>query len=210
MKSASSRVFSTLDADVTLCLPIRVIIVRVIFLCMLLGLAATTSVLADPPHATAGADFAVADDKINNNSSAIDNVVSVIASIQTETPTSLALLDGEILFGLGDFELTAQGRDSLQRLIAKLQRFDRILSIRIIGHTDDVGDPSFNQRLSERRANWIKEHFSQTYPDTHILTVGAGETAPLVSNSTGLGRKRNRRVEVQVIATGKASLLNGE
>jgi len=92
----------------------------------------------------------------------------------------------------------------LVSLVKQLDQFDQIISIRIIGHTDNVGSIEINQELSERRANWIKQNFVSRYPQTHILTIGAGESSPVVSNATREGRARNRRVEIQIIATGKS------
>ena len=120
-----------------------------------------------------------------------------------EYPSSLALLDGEILFGFGEFELTEEGQASLQHLLVELERFTGILSIRIIGHTDSAGPAAANLALSQRRADWIRDQFLARYPNVHIRSIGAGESVPITSNRTWLERQRNRRVEVQVIATGE-------
>lgn len=127
-------------------------------------------------------------------------VTSLTAS---ESPSSLALLDGEILFGFGEFELTEGGQASLQHLLVELERFTGILSIRIIGHTDSAGPAAANLALSQRRADWIRDQFLARYPNVHIRSIGAGESVPITSNRTWLERQRNRRVEVQVIATGE-------
>lgn len=178
---------------------------RAFISCLLFVIATANTALAVPPDAGNREQFTVVPLHSSNNApGALDNVPES-SSIYRDTHRSLALLDGEILFGSGDFELTPEGRLSLDRLINKLQKFDAILSIRIIGHTDDAGDEDFNLSLSQRRAEWIKARFIYRHPEAQIWAVGAGESAPLVSNATSAGRERNRRVNVQVIATGKAS-----
>lgn len=118
------------------------------------------------------------------------------------TASTLALLDGDVLFGAGETQLTIEGQKSLDSLTRTLRTFDGILSIRIIGHTDDRGDAQANAALSQRRADWLALHFIREFPGTHILSLGAGESIPLTSNTTAEGRARNRRVQVQVIASG--------
>ncbi|MFK7994156.1 MAG: OmpA family protein [Granulosicoccus sp.] len=115
---------------------------------------------------------------------------------------SLALLDGDVLFGRGELQLTVEGKRSLESLTQTLLRFDGILSIRIIGHTDDSGDEKTNMALSQRRADWLAKHFKRYFPGAHILSLGAGGSIPLANNLSAAGRARNHRVQVQAIASG--------
>jgi len=65
------------------------------------------------------------------------------------------------------------------------------------GHTDSVGSDSYNQRLSERRANAVKNDLiSRGVPASQLTAVGYGETRPVASNDTAEGRAANRRVEI--------------
>lgn len=116
---------------------------------------------------------------------------------------SLALLDADIVFaGKGDMRLSPEGYESLRQLTLTLERFAGILSIRIIGHTDDVGEEAINHRISQQRADWIKNHFKTRFPRAHIMSLGAGESIPYASNHNDAGRARNQRVQIQVIASG--------
>lgn len=66
------------------------------------------------------------------------------------------------------------------------------------GHTDSVGSQSYNQALSERRANSVKAYFVQKGVEASgISAVGYGKDRPRVDNSTAEGRKLNRRVEIK-------------
>ena len=122
------------------------------------------------------------------------------------TANSLALVDAEILFaGKDKVRLTKEGNQSLSDLTLKLQRLAGILSIRIIGHTDDTGDEATNQQLSQQRADLIKRHFQTLFPEVHIMSLGAGESIPFAGNHTDVGRARNQRVQIQVIATGSVA-----
>jgi len=72
--------------------------------------------------------------------------------------------------------------------------------IDVVGHTDSVGSDSYNQALSERRANSVANYFrsSGVHP-ARIAAYGMGETQPIAPNSTSEGRQMNRRVELRII-----------
>ena len=66
------------------------------------------------------------------------------------------------------------------------------------GHTDSVGSVAYNQALSERRANSVKNYFvKKGIAAGSITAVGYGKTKPRASNATAEGRKLNRRVEIK-------------
>jgi outer membrane protein OmpA-like peptidoglycan-associated protein len=72
----------------------------------------------------------------------------------------------------------------------------------IVGHTDQVGSASYNQSLSERRGKAAAEYLAtHGVVRTRIGTRGMGETDPIASNDTELGRQKNRRVEVAIYAS---------
>ena len=112
----------------------------------------------------------------------------------------IAILGGQALFQSASAELQAAGYAALDKLVADLARFESIMSIRVIGHTDSVGSTESNLRLSYKRALTIKRHLANFFPNTNLVATGAGETQPIALNSTVEGRQRNRRVEIQIIA----------
>jgi len=72
--------------------------------------------------------------------------------------------------------------------------------IRIDGHTDSVGTKEYNQALSERRANAVREYLvSQGVPADRLTTRGFGLTQPAYSNETAEGRAGNRRTELTAV-----------
>jgi outer membrane protein OmpA-like peptidoglycan-associated protein len=67
----------------------------------------------------------------------------------------------------------------------------------VVGHTDNVGTDSYNQRLSERRALSVAQYLeSRRVNGVRLATAGKGETQPVAPNSTESGRQANRRVEI--------------
>jgi OOP family OmpA-OmpF porin len=71
-----------------------------------------------------------------------------------------------------------------------------------VGHTDNIGTFEYNQKLSERRANAVKEYLvSKGIEKNRIYTEGKGEKQPVADNKTSEGRAKNRRVEVEVVGT---------
>ncbi len=76
------------------------------------------------------------------------------------------------------------------------------MTIMIEGHTDSTGPEAYNQALSERRANSVKDYMVEGGVDAgRMETVGKGESEPVADNGTREGRAQNRRVELTV--TGK-------
>mgnify|MGYP000303673796 CR=1 FL=1 len=72
-------------------------------------------------------------------------------------------------------------------------------SILVAGHTDSVGNDSYNQGLSERRAYSVKNFLSQGgVASGRVQAVGFGERHPIADNSSASGREANRRVELEL------------
>ncbi|HHJ15847.1 MAG TPA: hypothetical protein ENJ80_04030 [Gammaproteobacteria bacterium] len=105
------------------------------------------------------------------------------------------------LFERRSAEITPAGEKLLKKNIEEGRaRFKRAIYIEVVGHTDDVGDNDYNQKLSEQRAEAVGRYLVEAGIDPNkILMVGAGETAPIASNTTPEGRAENRRVEVLVL-----------
>ncbi len=82
--------------------------------------------------------------------------------------------------------------------IIKLMKANPDLRVEIQGHTDSVGDRSYNQRLSERRAETVKAYLALYGIDLGRMTVrGFGPNQPVADNDTEEGRALNRRVELK-------------
>jgi outer membrane protein OmpA-like peptidoglycan-associated protein len=73
------------------------------------------------------------------------------------------------------------------------------LKIEVDGHTDNVGGDEYNQRLSEERAEAVRDYLvAQGVSRSSVNAIGFGKTHPVASNDTASGRQQNRRVEIVV------------
>jgi OOP family OmpA-OmpF porin len=73
------------------------------------------------------------------------------------------------------------------------------VTVEIAGHTDSVGNATYNRELSERRANSVRKFFLDNgVAASRLKAVGYGEQQPIADNLTEAGRARNRRVELRV------------
>ena len=88
--------------------------------------------------------------------------------------------------------------DQLDEVLAKVEASPGDERLRIIGHTDSIGTDSYNQGLSERRANSVADYLIQKgFPASKLSVSGMGESEPVADNSTRAGRAMNRRVEIK-------------
>lgn len=113
-------------------------------------------------------------------------------------PTHKTELPGHLCFELNSTHLTADGTDLLAQVAAML-RTSPTASVTIVGHTCNVGEESYNQWLSLRRAESVRDTLQQEYGITNPISVeGKGSGEPKESNETRQGRQANRRVEVYI------------
>jgi outer membrane protein OmpA-like peptidoglycan-associated protein len=110
-------------------------------------------------------------------------------------------LTNDILFDFNSASLRPESRATLRDLAANFQRYPDE-EIGVEGHTDNVGDDAYNQRLSEQRAYSVKDYLvGEGVPSSRVTATGYGESRPKESNNTPEGRQLNRRVEIHIRAT---------
>jgi len=108
-------------------------------------------------------------------------------------------LTSEALFDHDKSNLKPAGRAQLDALADKISKDERVVDVKIIGHTDSDGTEAYNQALSLRRANSVRDYVIEKGVNPNIISVtGMGESQPVADNSTKAGRALNRRVEVMV------------
>ena len=99
-------------------------------------------------------------------------------------------------FAFNQATLTPEGQTKVRGVAATLNRY-RDRGIEVGGYTDSSGDDARNQRLSERRAEAVKQILVQSgVSASRITTTGYGAANPVASNATAEGRAQNRRVEI--------------
>ncbi|MCA1778574.1 MAG: OmpA family protein [Xanthomonadaceae bacterium] len=116
-----------------------------------------------------------------------------------ETDRGVVITLGDVLFEVGKSELLDSGKQSLQDVIELLEN-ESDKNIRIEGHTDSSGPAALNLRLSEQRAQAVRDALIELGVDAgRLQAVGMGEDFPISSNETEQGRSSNRRVDVIVL-----------
>lgn len=104
-----------------------------------------------------------------------------------------------ILFDSGSDRLTPSSRDLLESLVNPLRVVCPDTAIAIYGHTDAIGNPADNIRLSEQRAKAVADLLVTKGVSRERMTVeGFGAGRPIADNATAEGRARNRRIEIKL------------
>jgi outer membrane protein OmpA-like peptidoglycan-associated protein len=107
-------------------------------------------------------------------------------------------VDSEVSFDFAKADIKPSFEPSLDKLATLIRKYDRTI-VHVVGHTDSIGSDSYNQELSERRAESVVNYLAYRGVDTRRLrTEGRGEREPRADNATEAGRQLNRRVEVFV------------
>jgi outer membrane protein OmpA-like peptidoglycan-associated protein len=115
-----------------------------------------------------------------------------------DTARGLIVNMSDVLFDTASYTLKPGAREMLAKISGILLAHSG-LNLQIEGHTDSVGGDEFNQRLSERRAEAVRDFLSdQGVPAGSVTARGFGKTQPVATNDTPEGRQRNRRVEIVV------------
>ncbi len=121
------------------------------------------------------------------------------AVLQTrDSARGLIVNMSDVLFDTGSSTLKPGAREKLAK-ISGIVLAHPGLSLQIEGHTDSVGTDEFNQELSGRRADAVRDYLAQEgVPASSMIAKGFGKTQPVATNDTPEGRQRNRRVELIV------------
>lgn len=122
-----------------------------------------------------------------------------------ETATQIIVeMAADVLFAFDSADLSPQAPEQLRKTLAQIQRGGSD-KIRVIGHTDTLGDDAYNDDLSLRRARAVAVWLSGegAVPAGRITSEGRGERDPVAPNDvagedSAEGRAKNRRVQVVI------------
>lgn len=141
---------------------------------------------------------------IMKRSERIKKALDALGAKETETKFQIDLA-GDILFEFDKTEIRPQAEKILKK-ISDIINIYGALEVTILGHTDAKGNEEYNQKLSEKRAesvkNWLIKN-GNVNPDT-LKTIGYGESKPVAPNThedgsdNPEGRQKNRRVEILI------------
>ncbi|MFZ3208566.1 MAG: OmpA family protein [Geobacteraceae bacterium] len=125
-------------------------------------------------------------------------VLATLAAVKEEERGLVVTLSGSVLFRSAKSTLLSSAQVKLDQVAKALLAF-RARNLIVEGHTDSQGSESYNQGLSQRRADAVRDYLVQKgYPADRIQTRGKGEGSPIADNASPEGRANNRRVEIVI------------
>jgi outer membrane protein OmpA-like peptidoglycan-associated protein len=105
-----------------------------------------------------------------------------------------------VYFDVNKATLREKSYAELNELLEYMNR-RKSVRVEIAGHTDSSGDDEYNQELSRRRAERVKQYLvSKGISSSRIEAKGYGESRPVADNNTKKGKQKNRRTEVHIIS----------
>jgi outer membrane protein OmpA-like peptidoglycan-associated protein len=124
-------------------------------------------------------------------------------------PVYITISD-RIQFASGKSTLLAPSLQVLDEVAAVLKDNDQIRRIEIEGHTDGSGVPQHNLKLSQKRAEAVRDYLVNTHgiDGARLVARGYGQDKPVADNTTREGREENRRVEFRITDQGVAKLAS--
>jgi outer membrane protein OmpA-like peptidoglycan-associated protein len=135
----------------------------------------------------------------------VNRLEAALGQIAETRRTALGLVmnlgSDHLKFAFDKAELRTEDRELLSR-IAGILMTAHDYTISVNGHTDDVGSETYNQKLSERRAQAVRDYMVEAGLPAEIFSVtGHGKSLPLVPGRTEAARAKNRRVELGLVNT---------
>lgn len=105
-------------------------------------------------------------------------------------------------FKFGAAELPDEAKAAIDQMVSQIKNDRKAVWIEIEGHTDNVGDAKYNERLGLQRAEAVKRYLYEQHqvPLHKMNTISYGEEKPASDNKTREGRAQNRRVVIKVLA----------
>ncbi len=123
------------------------------------------------------------------------------AEVEPEPVAEAVRVELDVKFDFDRAEVKSGSYDDIRNLADFMKEYGQTSTV-VEGHTDSVGTDAYNQRLSERRANAVRDVLVNQHglDSNRIQAVGYGESRPVADNATEEGRAINRRVEAEVEA----------
>lgn len=147
------------------------------------------------PYADTDGDGITDDlDKCPNEAGTTQNNGCPVREIQKKIDTQSSF----IYFDMNKATLQQRSLEPLNQVFALIANNEAI-KVKIEGHSDNIGDASYNLSLSKQRANTIMNYFkNKGISPSRLSAAGFGQTKPIESNANREGRAKNRRVEITI------------
>ncbi|HEY3823720.1 MAG TPA: OmpA family protein [Bryobacteraceae bacterium] len=152
--------------------------------------------LADQASAAQAARAAAEKDTLALREKLREQLNSILQTRDTARGLIVSLSD--VLFDFDQASLKPGAREKLAKVSGILLAYPT-LHMNVEGHTDSVGSDDYNLKLSQRRADAVRDYLTTNGINAaNIQAVGLGKDGPVASNDTAAGRQQNRRVEMVV------------
>jgi len=139
-------------------------------------------------------------DEIDSKAAALANELQNLKAQRTDRGVVLTI--GDVLFAAGKAEVGPGAQRSVDKLADFLKAYPK-RTVLIEGHSDNLGHEEYNIRLSQQRAEAVRDLLvARGVAVQRIRTKGYGSKFPIVDNDSAVGRQQNRRVEVIVLNEG--------
>lgn len=125
----------------------------------------------------------------------------VVEEVAVAEPAEAVRVELDVKFDFDKAQVKQESYGDIKALADFMKQYPQTSTV-VEGHTDSVGSDAYNQGLSERRANAVREVLVNQYgvESGRVQAVGYGESRPVADNATAEGRAINRRVEAEVEA----------
>ena len=125
----------------------------------------------------------------------------VVEEVAVAEPAEAVRVELDVKFDFDKDRVKEESYGDIKNLADFMNQYPQTTTT-VEGHTDSVGSDAYNQKLSERRANAVRDVLVNQYgvDGSRVNTAGYGETRPVADNATDSGRAINRRVEAEVEA----------
>lgn len=165
-----------------------------------LGKGGNTAAGAIIGGAVGGLAGGVIGNKMDKQAQKIEEALPAAEVVRVDEGIQLVLGENSVNFDTNKATLTATAKSNLDKLLPVFTEYAET-DISIYGYTDSTGPADFNLRLSEQRANSVKDYLvSKGLKASRFTTKGMGIADPIADNSTVEGRSKNRRVEFAITA----------
>ena len=128
-------------------------------------------------------------------------VEEVVEEVVVAEPAEAVRVELDVKFDFDKAQVKPESYGDIKNLADFLTQYPQTTTV-VEGHTDSVGSDAYNQTLSERRANAVRDVLGNQYGvgSDRVNAVGYGETRPVADNTSADGSAVNRRVEAEVEA----------
>jgi len=147
-----------------------------------------------------GRAYGFSDQYLSEEAYQLDRIPDAV--VERRAGALVVSFPNDLLFALDSSELSQRATARLAK-VAPVLRSNPDAPVLVAGYTDATGTPDYNQQLSRKRAEAVRDYLvSQGIAAERIEIAGYGDERPVASNDTLAGRRSNRRVEIELRASG--------